>query len=275
MIIYKFHIFKNKSGQAMVESAIVLPMFIFLMLGILQLGLIYQARYLLEYAAYNAARTGALRHADTWAMKEAASAVMVPVMAANGVNPRADDRGRYNERFTLLSDQERLFSAYNGLSLIRVVICGPQRGDMSGAKKIGNREVDFDGPTNVLWSDDDTVNESSSTHIKKFLRTKLRIQVQYYQQLIIPFANMIIFRIFIGKDLMKELRMQPTTGGALNSNYNLYRQLAIGVFQDGPGKNRPFLPLHANYSFRMQSNLMLSNLPSDNSCINGGWDRAL
>ena len=50
---------RNKeSGQAMVETAIIIPLFIFILLGILQMGLIYQAKVLLKYAAYRAARTG-------------------------------------------------------------------------------------------------------------------------------------------------------------------------------------------------------------------------
>ena len=41
----------SPAGQAMVESAIILPMYVFLMLGLLQLGLMHQAQTLTKYAA--------------------------------------------------------------------------------------------------------------------------------------------------------------------------------------------------------------------------------
>ena len=48
--------FKNQRGQALLEYAIVMPLFLFLMMGIIQLSLIMSARITLKYAAFCAAR---------------------------------------------------------------------------------------------------------------------------------------------------------------------------------------------------------------------------
>ena len=63
-----------------------MPLFVFLLLGILQLGLITHARVLAKYAAYRAVRIGAMQHADRQAMEAAAILHLLPVMAnRNGV----------------------------------------------------------------------------------------------------------------------------------------------------------------------------------------------
>jgi hypothetical protein len=56
-------------GQAMVESLVVLPVILLLLLGIIQFGLIYNAKTILNYATFEAARAGALNHADRQAIE--------------------------------------------------------------------------------------------------------------------------------------------------------------------------------------------------------------
>ena len=49
----------RQRGQSMVEFCIVVPLFLFLLLLILQMVLIYRAKSTLDYATFQAARTGA------------------------------------------------------------------------------------------------------------------------------------------------------------------------------------------------------------------------
>ena len=56
-----------------------MPLFVFLVLGLLQLGLLHQARLLTKYAAFKAVRVGAIHNAKMEAMKRAALAVMLPM----------------------------------------------------------------------------------------------------------------------------------------------------------------------------------------------------
>ncbi|MCK5707032.1 MAG: pilus assembly protein [Candidatus Aureabacteria bacterium] len=62
---------KETKAQAMVESAIVLPIFLTVIFAIIQMGLVFNAKFILNYAAYSAARIGivhssAEREAKMW-----------------------------------------------------------------------------------------------------------------------------------------------------------------------------------------------------------------
>lgn len=69
---------RARRGQAMVESAIVIPLMTFMILGVLQLTMIQHARIMTEYAAFNAARAGIVWNADPWIMENAAIVSLLP-----------------------------------------------------------------------------------------------------------------------------------------------------------------------------------------------------
>jgi hypothetical protein len=69
---------RDDSGQAVVESAIVIPLMTFLILGIVQLAMIQHARIMNEYAAFNAARAGIVWNADRFIMENAAIISLMP-----------------------------------------------------------------------------------------------------------------------------------------------------------------------------------------------------
>ncbi len=62
----------------MVESAIVIPLMTFMILGVLQLTMVQHARIMTEYAAFNAARAGIVWNADPWIMENAAIISLMP-----------------------------------------------------------------------------------------------------------------------------------------------------------------------------------------------------
>lgn len=68
----------DQSGQALVESAIVIPLMTFLILGIIQLTMMQHAKIMTEYAAYNAARAGIVWNADKIIMENAAIISLMP-----------------------------------------------------------------------------------------------------------------------------------------------------------------------------------------------------
>lgn len=69
---------REESGQAVVESAIVIPLMVFLILGMIQLVMIQHARIMTEYAAFNAARAGIVWNADKIIMENAAIISLLP-----------------------------------------------------------------------------------------------------------------------------------------------------------------------------------------------------
>src|SRR5688500_7914706 len=68
----------SESGQAAVEAALTLPLFMFMILGVLQLFLMLQGRVMAEYAVYRAVRAGSVNHGDCEAMKHAAILSLTP-----------------------------------------------------------------------------------------------------------------------------------------------------------------------------------------------------
>ncbi|MFP2933995.1 TadE/TadG family type IV pilus assembly protein, partial [Pyxidicoccus sp. 3LG] len=174
---------KRESGQAAVESALILPLFVFLILGTLQLGLMHQARLMTKYAAYKAVRAGSLHNANMKKMERAAVAVLLPLVSrgSNGaetlktINSASDFQAKWGwdgVKDNMMSDAQVPFA--------QVVICGPLSSELPG----GAREVDFDDP--AMTASEDWAQGQ---------RTKLRIQVTFNYRMPIPFANMVIFNI--------------------------------------------------------------------------------
>lgn len=68
----------REAGQAAVETALTLPLGLFLALGILQLFLMQQARLLAEHAAFKAVRAGALSQGSCTRMIHSALVTLLP-----------------------------------------------------------------------------------------------------------------------------------------------------------------------------------------------------
>lgn len=241
----------RESGQAAVESALVLPMFVFLLLGILQLALMHQARLMTKYSAYKAARAGALHHADVDMMERAVLAVLLPLVSRDvggGEHIKsvttADD---FNAKWKWNSVQVNEMPDAGGLPHATVAICGPVSGDFPG----NPAEVDFDDPR---WSTD------NGGYWKESERTKLRVQVTFNYRMPIPFANQVIHAASRHRDITPVLRLKRRSDSAALKD-DLYNQLASrGLY---------ILPIRATYTMRMQSNLFPQTypLPGKNECL--------
>lgn len=59
------NIIKNKKGQAMVEFVLILPVFLLLLLGMVDLSRVISANFVLENAARSAARIGVISNQDS------------------------------------------------------------------------------------------------------------------------------------------------------------------------------------------------------------------
>ncbi|NMO16938.1 pilus assembly protein [Pyxidicoccus fallax] len=70
----------RESGQAAVETALTLPLVLFVLLGSLQLFLLSQARLLAQYGAFQATRVGSLNHGACRPMTHAALLSVLPAV---------------------------------------------------------------------------------------------------------------------------------------------------------------------------------------------------
>jgi hypothetical protein len=248
-----------EDGQALVETAIVMPLFVFLLLGTIQLALMHQAHMLTTYAAYKAVRAGSLSHADHDIMTNAATAALLPMISwqRNGVEKimPVSSATKYVEKML----------AVRALALadapVEVTICGPVKKNVrstTGIDPVAKRntgEVQFDAPMQIDKSD-----------WLSFDRTKLRIEVTFNYRMPIPFANMIIYQIARGQenaDLMLITRLGDKGLHKLHEARLRYDAMA----RAGLGYT---LPIRASYTMRMMSDLYPDKsgyaLPTENLC---------
>ena len=262
---------KCEMGQAMVETAIVLPLFIFMVLGTIQMTLIFQARSLTKYAAYRAARAGAMNQMDPKKMKKAAFLALAPVMTgcfgcSSSYPPTSASK------LMMASFMSANMNMYlkGFLPVVEIRTCGPLKTWFSASRGVNGltndgTEVDFDDPRNTY----DATSVRALTNSRgitgdsnrNFERTRLRIQVEYNHRLIIPFANWIFYNIWKGKELAEHLRLSqkrwPFSMPSFSfDKYDMAKAMGTIV-----------MPLHANYAFRMQSNFNTDVLPENNECI--------
>ncbi|KFE68961.1 TadE/TadG family type IV pilus assembly protein [Hyalangium minutum] len=238
-----------QSGQAAIETAIILPLFVFLILGILQLGMMHQARLMAKYAAYRAVRVGSLHHAHKDAMEQAGLAVLLPLISQDQGGGESIQPVTGAKNFQKKWNSEGVSTNQMPdakLPYVAVTICGPTLQELPG----GTRELDFDDPR-VASSPYD---EWLQSH-----RTKLRIQVTLNYRLPIPFANWVIHSIALQRELPMLMRM----GKQQPPGQNLFGQ----EYADAANRGVYILPIRAAYTMRMQSNLYASALPQSNTCL--------
>lgn len=251
---------RAQSGQAAVETAVVLPLFVFLILGTLQLGLMHQARLLTKYAAYKAVRTGSLRNASVTEMERAAVAVMLPMLgkrtSGEGSIEYVRPVGSGQEFATKWNELKTNRMAETSLQNVEVTICGPTREELGG----GGGELDFDDPA-----------VAASGDWRQSMRTKLRVQVTFNYRLVIPFADWVIYHAARGKEIATELRLGKVKEKE-RANVARHRFGSAGKgenpYESAAGQGIYIAPIRATYTMRMQSNLVLDNgIPERNECI--------
>jgi hypothetical protein len=70
---------RNETGAALAETAITIMTFLVVILGIIQMTLVINAKLMVNYAAYHAARAGIVYNGDQDRMNEAAAAALAPL----------------------------------------------------------------------------------------------------------------------------------------------------------------------------------------------------
>lgn len=172
---------RNDSGQSMVETIYALPLIGGILLATLQIGLIYWAKSTLDYAAFQAARTGSLHHADTDAMKEEMVRALTPLFTVDTVGQTLgnDTIAGYN----VVDSTER--------KEIDIAIINPTSAAFEGLAKYvtypgGGRTTREIPNTSLIYR-----NESGGGMSIQDANL-LKIKVTYNFRLIVPFVNTII-----------------------------------------------------------------------------------
>lgn len=168
----------GQSGQAAVEAALTMPLVIFIILGTLQLFLMFQARILAQYAAFRATRAGSVGFGNCERMTHAAVLALLPTFdsflapskpgGSNAEKMALAFAKRKNNRFDPASD-----AGHDG-SIVWVIREHPTAGEAGSPQ-----ERDFDDPRGI--------NDVR----------RLEVRLVYWYPMRIPFANWVMARMFL------------------------------------------------------------------------------
>lgn len=179
---------RRESGQAAVESALTLPLTIFLILGTLQLFMMLQARIMAQYAAYQAVRAGSLHYGNCLMMDQAALLALMPT-----IQPIA--------RPDLGTPAKQLAKAFQA----RYKPTGTPHTKYSKALDSGYSqpivEIVREEPTVSYLTSLPSTAYLSSTEDTDFDQLgksdRLEIRMLYWYRLRIPFADWVMSRMFL------------------------------------------------------------------------------
>ncbi|OJH41594.1 TadE family protein [Cystobacter ferrugineus] len=256
----------RESGQAAVEAALIVPLMVFMVLGIIQLGMMHHARLMTEYAAYRSARAGIVNHAHCELMRNAALVSVLPTLGPtpSGQPGRVDTLLRaakhYREYAVSGTNNPVLFHIPGKLEKVRVEVLNPKKSQLSNlfstyGDAMKAQEIDYDDVR------DDAIIRANL----------LSVRITYFYEMRIPFANWLIHGWFMGFDSLDKLKgiqfENQRLGGQAShqaleklgaskgktsrqkNDYKLISGLATG-------QRKYIIPLVTTYSMRMQSNMM-------------------
>ncbi len=232
---------KNRKGQALVESAIVIPLMTFIILGTVQLAMIQHARLMTEYAAFNAARAGIVWNADRFVMENAAIISLLPTFEGLVNETSAGNPTRLImqivQRALIYQAHRRVSQASdfirNGTDALIGLLAVPAQGGarafrdavlnaaesaadtalrnainaIFGTQKIVEVDIlspklgDFGGVHDTEITFDDVMSSDGRWRDK----TRLSIQVTYLYTMRIPWANNLVHTAYIAGQVGQQL----------------------------------------------------------------------
>lgn len=243
------------------ETAIVMPLFVFIVLGLLQLALMHQARLMTKYAAYKAVRAGAIHSAKMAVMEGAALGVLLPFMADGAkqaeLTYHATSGGEFSSAWSKVKNNNQQTS---GKRWVHVDICNPTTDVYKGQ--------DFDEPNQFYGGGRATWKDQSAT--------RLNVQVTFFYRMPIPFANGVLWWITHGQEnaeLIRVLRLgakQAEVATPKNSQRH-GESKSILDFKSDAEQGYYIMPIRASWGMRMHSNIFKDEggfqLPDSNKCI--------
>lgn len=230
-----------ESGQAAVETALTMPLALFMVLGTLQLFMLLQGRLFAEHAAYAAVRTGSVKHGDCEAMTHAAIAALLPsfVSYLGAGTPGAGAHDKLANAFLARTRNKPFSNQYDPTAddghdgaVVWLFRESPTRREVTRAS-----EDDFDDPDGPGYT--------------------LEVRLVYWYPLRIPFANWVMatmYRAYFGLgDYNKVSPIMPTRPAAWTQAGARMNSAAATEFQRRYNAQQYVFPVTASYAMRMMT----------------------
>lgn len=181
---------RAQSGQAMVETVVILFAALLLLFGIIQFGLIYHAKVALDYAAFEAARAGAVNHADRRAIEYGLARGLASLYTSVGAADSGLDRVK-----KVQAARDRVMDEIRDGRFACIERLNPSRSAFNAYGVIGD-VGDYHGPLipngNLLYRDA-TPRGGAEVSIQDANLLKLR--VTYCYPLYVPLISTVIKRL--------------------------------------------------------------------------------
>lgn len=168
------------SGQAAVETAITMPLMLFMVLGTLQLFMLLQGRLFAEHAAWSAARVGSVRHGDCRAMTHAAILALLPSFTSflGDATPGGTPSAKLGKAFAIRTNGKAYENQYDPVydDPHKHAVVWLFRPSPAMRTVTRNSEDDFDDPDEPGYT--------------------LEVRAVYWYPLRIPFANWVMATLY-------------------------------------------------------------------------------
>lgn len=162
----------------MTEYIIVFPVMLVLIFGTLQFALLYQTKIQLNYAAFEAARTGALNHAQRWALNAGAVRGLVPL--------HTHGSGREWLRWARSTVWDQIDAG-----LLEVEILSPSA-EVFGVHGIDEGDGPFIPNDNLMYRDATPQGAPGGARLSIQDANLLKIRLLYCVDMPVPFVNRMI-----------------------------------------------------------------------------------
>jgi Flp pilus assembly protein TadG len=188
---------RRSSGQAIVEYIIIFPLLLILIMGAIQIALIYQAKFTLNYATFMGARQGALKNANLNSIKDGVAAGLTPLFMrwSGSGTPGLVDLSKARVIATI--------EVFNPMTA-EVKIISPTQAAFAAIAGAGT-EIPNDNLMYRSGSGDGMSIQDANL---------LKVRVTYCVKLVVPFVNRMIYSMVNGitglKNLATEFFWSPT-----------------------------------------------------------------
>jgi hypothetical protein len=221
---------RHVRGQSATEFIIIVPALIFLVFGVIQWGLLYQARATLNHATLLAARAGAVHNGDKGEMRKALAAGLAPLFASE-----ASMTG-------YLAARTKAFTEISVAQLATIDIVNPTK---EAFTDFGQVRLDGLGGPTEREIPNDTLNyrnpaPGASSGVSVQDANILHLRVSYCYRLVVP---------VVGRMIHAVSHALPTFGHALQ-NHGMSDPFGIGT---GPVVDTCTRPLVAGPRIRIES----------------------
>jgi hypothetical protein len=256
---------RGDSGQSAVETALVLPLVTFMILGTLQLFMLLQAKIMAQYAVFQAARVGSTTYGRCDAMMHAALLPLIPTFhnyLGTGALEAGSPGTRLGLAFQNWSNNDyggtlgTPFRNFTGDSIIWLARDRPNFA--AGLDNPNTARQFFDVPL-------DPLSLATPTH--------LELKMVYWAPLQIPFADWVFSKLALasmglasygaGNPLMETQNANWAAGTTIWSMTGTQAPMAAELLlRDNAG--RYVFPILVTYSMRMMSPVKVSDFATQN-----------